>query len=284
MIIVTGPTGNTGQIVVEGLKSRNIPFRAMVRSDANARALAARGVPTVYGDFEKPESLRAALSGATAAYLVCTPDERLARCERNFIEAAKTAGVQRIVECGAHLAAHDSPSPNLRMHAEVEDALKRSGLTYTIVRPHGFMQTFFGFSAPLIMEKGIMSYPAGDGPIPLIDVRDVGAALVKALTEPGFENRCFDLTGPEALTPTQMAAAMSKAFGRSITYVDCPEEALEGALRQLGVPDAPRQHVLWAFREQRAHRFTLVSEDHRAFGIKLHTYAEFAADIAAGRA
>jgi len=283
MIVVTGPTGNTGKIVVEGLKSRGIPFRAMVRSDARAKELQAKGVSTVYGDFERPDSLRAALAGADSAYLVCTPDGRLVTCERNFIEAARAAGVRRIVLCGAHSAAHDSGSPNLRMHAEIEDLAKRSGLTYTIIRPHGFMQTFFWFTAPMIMEKGIMAYPAGDGPIPLIDLRDAGAAMLKALTEPGFENRSFSLTGPEALTAAQMAAILSKALGRPIQYVDAPEEAMEAAMRQAGVPDEPRDHVLWCFREQRAHRLNYVSEDHKAFGLVLHTYAQFAADVAAGK-
>lgn len=283
MIVVSGPTGNTGRIVVEGLQSRKIPFRAMVRSDAKVQALQARGIPVTYGDFEKPESLRKALEGADTAYLVCTPDERLVRCECNFIEAAKAAGVQRIVKCGAHSASHDSESPNLRMHAQVDDVLRASGLTYTIIRPHGFMQTFFWMTAQLVMEKGIVSYPAGDGPMPFIDLRDASAAMLKALTEPGFENRSYNLTGPEAITGAQMAAALSKAFGRPITYVDAPEEAVDAAMRQFGVPDAPREHVLWCFRETRAHRFDYVSQDHRAFGLKLRTYAEFAADLAAGK-
>lgn len=263
--------------------ARGVPLRAMTRSEAKRRALEASGISAVIGDFDKPDTLRAALEGVDTAYLVCTPDERLVTCESHFIAAAKAAGVKKIVKCGAHSTGHDSGSPNLRMHAVVEDALRASGITYTILRPHGFMQTFFAMTAPLVMQQGIMSYPAGDGPIPLIDVRDVGEIALRALIQPGFENQAYDLTGPAALTPTQMAASLAKAFGRPITYVEAPEEAEDGALRQLGVPDAPRNHVLWCFREQRAKRLDYVSKGHEAFGIRLRTYDEFAADLAAGK-
>lgn len=283
MIVVTGPTGNTGRQVVEGLRQRNIPFRALVRSEERARQLGEQGIATVRADFTRPETLVPALSGATAAFLVCTPDARLLDCELNFIRAAQQAGVAHIVKCGAHSAAPDSPSPNLRMHAAVEDALRKSGLRYTIIRPHGFMQTFFWMSAPLIYGPGILSFPAGDGPIPLIDVRDVGPALLKALLEPELAGRAYDLTGPQALTPQQMAAALSDAMGRPIQYVESRLEDLDATMRQLGVPDAPREHVLWVFREQRAGRFNYTSRDHEALGLPLRSFAEFAADMIAGR-
>ena len=282
MIIVTGPTGNTGKQIVHGLKKRNIPFTALVRSDARAKELAAQGVPTVIADFENVDSLKKALSGAIKAYLVCTPDERLARCEQNFIRAARHVGLRHIVKCGAYGADAASPSPNLRLHAEAEAALIDSDISYTIIRPHGFMQTFFAMSAQLVMEQGILRLPAGDGPMPLIDLRDVGAALLKALIAPGHENRIYSLTGPQALTGQDMSAALSQAFGRRITYVDSPLGELDALMRQLGVPDAPRNHVLWCFREQRAGRLNYTSLEHNAFGLQLRTFADFANDLVAG--
>lgn len=282
MIVVTGATGNTGKLVVAGLQEKGIPFRAMVRSAMKQKELEAQGIPAVLGDFEDPDSLREALSGASKAFLVCTPDERLVRCESNFIRVAAEVGIQHIVRCGAYATAPDSESPNLRFHARVEEVLRDSGIAHTVIRPHGFMQTFFWMSAPLVMQQGILSYPAGDGPMPLIDVRDVGAALLKVLTEPGYENRSFNLTGPEALTPRQMAETLSQALGRSVTYVDSRLEDLDGLMRHMGVPDAPREHVLWCFREQRAGRFAYTSQDHLALGIPLRSFAEFATDLAAG--
>lgn len=282
MILVTGPTGNTGKQVLDGLRARGIPVRAMLRSQARAAELAAQGIDTVLGDFEEPDTLRRALGGVDKAFLVCTPDERLVRCETNFIAAACDAGVRHIVKMGAYGASLDAASPNLRMHAQVEQALVASGLAYTIVRPHGFMQTWFWMSAPLVMQQGILSYPAGDGPIPLIDVRDVGPALIRALTEPGFENRAFNLTGPQAIRPSEMAQILTQALGRPIGYVDSDLDGLNLIMRQMCVPDAPREHVLWAFREQRAGRMNYTSRDHEAFGLRLHSFADFAADLATG--
>lgn len=285
MIIVTGPTGNTGRQIIAGLQEKQIPFVAMVRSPEKQRQLAAEGIPNILADFEQPDSLLSAISmtGADRAFLVCTPDARLTRCEKNFIAAAKAAGVRHIVKAGAYAAAHDSGSPNLRMHAEVEDALKESGIPHTIVRPHGFMQTFFWMAAPLVMQSGILSYPAGDGPIPLIDVRDAGAAMLKVLTEPGYEDRAFNLTGPQALTGNQMAEALSAVMGRPIQYVESNIDDLDTIMRQFGVPDYPREHVLWCFREQAKGSFNYTSTDHQDLGITLRTYAEFAADLVAGK-
>ena len=283
MFLVTGPTGNTGRMVLEGLSALGLPVTAMVRSDERQHTLEAGGFTTVRGDFRDPASLRAALDGVETAYLVCTPDERLVDAERAFIAAARDAGVQRLVKCGAHSASHQAGSPNLRMHAVVEDALRASGLAYTIVRPHGFMQTFFWMSAPLVMEHGILAFPGGEGRIPLIDLRDVGAAMLAALTQPGHEGREYDLTGPELLSGARMAEALSAALGRPIHYMDAPESQLDAAMRQFGVPDAPREHVLWAFREQRAGHFDTLSHGHEALGVRLRTYDDFARDLAAGQ-
>ncbi len=285
MIIVTGPNGNTGRQIISGLQEKQIPFVALARSPERQRQLTAQGIPNIFADLEQPDSLRAAfeMTGADRAFLVCTPDARLTRCEKNFIAAAKASGIRHIVKAGAYAADRGSESPNLRMHAEVEDALRESGVSYTIVRPHGFMQTFFWMSAPLVMQEGILSYPAGDGPIPLIDVRDAGSAMLKVLTEPGYENRAFNLTGPEALTSSQMAETLSSVMGRPIKYVESNLDDLDALMRQMGVPDYPREHVLWCFREQAKGSFNYTSSDHQDLGLPLRTYAEFAADLMAGK-
>lgn len=285
MIIVTGPTGNTGRQIISGLQEKQIPFVAMVRSPERQSQLTAQGIPNILADFEQPDSLRMAIAmtGADRAFLVCTPDARLTRCEKNFIAAAKESGIRHIVKAGAYAAAHDAGSPNLRMHADVEDTLRESGIPYTIVRPHGFMQTFFWMSAPLVMQYGILSYPAGDGPIPLIDVRDAGAAMLKVLTEPGYENRAFNLTGPQALNSHQMAEIWSSVMGKPVKYVPSSLDDLDALMRQMGVPDYPREHVLWCFREQANGSFDYTSNDHIDLGITLHSYAEFAADLVAGK-
>src|SRR5687768_9186304 len=117
-ILLTGATGNTGQVVAEQLKSRGIPFVAMARSEQNRRKLEAAGFATIAGDFDEANSLARALEGIEQAYLVCTPDEHMIPREVAFIRAAKTAGVRHVVKCSAFWSALDGPTQNLRAHGK----------------------------------------------------------------------------------------------------------------------------------------------------------------------
>src|SRR5262249_58936284 len=91
-----------------------------------------------------------------------------------------------------------------RSQAAVEDAIRASGMAYTFRRPTLFMQGLLVFREPIVAE-GKFFAPAGDAKISVIDVRDIAAVAAAALTEPGHEGRTYDLTGPQALTHTQMA-------------------------------------------------------------------------------
>src|SRR5690349_20537733 len=145
-ILLTGATGNTGQVVADRLRERGVPFVGLVRSEARRRELAARGLDSRMGDFDDQTSLVRALEGIEVAYLVCTPDELLIPREVAFIRAAMQAGVRRIVKCSAFWSNLTGSTQNLRAHGAIEAELMHSGLEWTIVRPHVFMQTFTLFS------------------------------------------------------------------------------------------------------------------------------------------
>ena len=120
-ILITGATGNTGRVVAAELLGRvgpELSIVAMARGEASRARLAARGLPTVHGDFDDPASLVRALAGVTRAYLVFTPDERLIARETAFITAARAAGVRHIVKCSAYMADIDGETQNLRSHGE----------------------------------------------------------------------------------------------------------------------------------------------------------------------
>jgi uncharacterized protein YbjT (DUF2867 family) len=282
-VLLTGATGNTGRVIAEQLAARGVPFVAMARSDRRRHELEALGIATVHGDFDDPEHLERALAGIESAYLVCTPDEHLIAREGAFIRAAASAGVRRVVKCSAYLAAVDGPSQNLRSHGEIERMLVESGLEYTILRPHGFMQTFTLFNWNLIEKAGAVSLPAGDGGIPLVDVRDVAAVAVMALTEPGHAGKAYDLTGPEVLTMARQAEILQAVLGRPITYVPGNERGLELMSRLLGVSPVPTEHVIEVFRMWREHEFETTTPTLRELGITPTTYEEFVRDLVAGR-
>jgi uncharacterized protein YbjT (DUF2867 family) len=282
-ILLTGATGNTGQVVAEQLRARGVAFTAMARSEPNRRTLEAAGTPTIAGDFDDPRTLERALAGIEKAYLVCTPDEHLVRRETAFIRAAKAAGVRLIVKCSAFSAAPLAVSQNLRSHATIERELSDSGLDYTIVRPHGFMQTFTMFNWRMIQEAGVLSMPAGDGGIPLIDVRDVAAVVTLALTEPGHAGKAYDITGPAVLNMYEQAEILARVLGRPITYVPGSERQLEMLMKLFGVPPVPAEHVLEIFRMQREHAMEQTTSTLRELGIEPIDYESFVRDLVTGR-
>jgi uncharacterized protein YbjT (DUF2867 family) len=282
-ILLTGATGNTGRVVAAQLAARGIPFVAMARSEARHRELRAAGIATVHGDFDDPSSLDRALAGIEKAYLVCTPDERIEPRETAFVDAARRAGLRHVVRCSAFWAGLDAPTQNLRAHGRIEQALVGSGVPYTIVRPHGFMQTFTLFNWSMIEGAGALSMPTGDGGIPLVDVRDVASVAVKALTEPGHEGKAYDLTGPEVLTGAQQAAILERVLGRPVTFLPGSELQLRLVMRLLGVPPAPTEHVVKIFRLQREHRMEATMPTLQELGITPITYEQFVRDLLAGR-
>jgi uncharacterized protein YbjT (DUF2867 family) len=282
-ILLTGATGNTGRVVAERLRERGQPFAALARSEARRRELEAAGIEVLGGDFDDLEGLARALQGVERAYLVCTPDEHLIPREVAFIRAAKQAGVRRIVKCSAYWADLLGETANLRAHGAIEAELIHSGLEYTIIRPHGFMQTFTLFNWPTIEKFGVISLPAGDGGIPLIDVRDVAEVAARALVEDDHVGKIYDLTGPEALSCEQQAAILSRVLGRSVRYVPGREWQLVLIMKLLGVPPTPAEHVVKIFRMQREHRFERTTSTLAELGITATSYERFVDDLVAGR-
>jgi uncharacterized protein YbjT (DUF2867 family) len=282
-ILLTGATGNTGRVVAERLRERGQPFAALARSEARRRELEAAGIDVVIGDFDDPVGLVGSLAGVERAYLVCTPDEWLIPREVAFIRAAKQAGVQRIVKCSAYSADLLGSTQNLRAHGAIEAELIHSGLEYTVVRPHGFMQTFTLFNWPMIEKLGMMTLPCGDGGMPLIDVRDVAEVAVRALLEPDHVGKIYDLTGPEVLDMYQQAAILSRELGRSVRYVPGQEWQLVMMMRLLGVPPVPAEHVLKIFEMQREHKFESTTSTLASLGITPTTYEQFVRDLLEGR-
>jgi uncharacterized protein YbjT (DUF2867 family) len=282
-IVVTGATGNTGQIVADELKRLKVPFVAMARSEKNRRKLAERGIESVLGDFDDPASLVKALQGAEKAYLVCTPDHHVGPRETAFVRAAEKARVRHVVKCSAYWAGLDAPTGNLRAHGRIERALTDSGMEYTILRPHAFMQTFTLMSWDTIQKAGVVSFPGGDGAMPMVDVRDVAKVAVKALTEKGHAGKAYDLTGPEMVNFHQVAEILTRVLGRPIKYIPGNETAFLGVLMVMGVTPTAREHVFKIARLQRQHNMGKVESTFRDLGITPTTYEQFAGDLVAGR-
>jgi uncharacterized protein YbjT (DUF2867 family) len=237
MILVTGATGKNGVEIIRRLSGRKERVRAMVRPHNGIL----RGAPNaeleyVEADFDDPASLRKVLRDVQRAFLVTNSSEHVEERQLRFVDLAREAGVRHIVYLSQLHAASDSPLRFLRYHAAVEEALRRSGMTYTNLRPNLYMQGLLMIGRSIASE-GRFFAPAGDARVSVVDVHDIAAVAVAALTRSGHEGKTYDITGPAALTHAEMAAQLSEALERPVAFVDLPEREFREALRGFGMPD-----------------------------------------------
>lgn len=284
-ILLAGATGNTGQNVAAALRGRGVDFGCLVRSEKNAAKVRALGYEPVLGDMDRPDTLRRAFEQGRydRGYVVCTPDEHMVARECAFIDAAKAAGATRVVKLGAFWTGHDAISKNLRDHARIEDHLRDSGLEWTALRPHGFMQTFVLFSMDMIQGAGLYLHNGGDGAMALVDVRDVGLAGAKVLVEDGYTGQVFNLTGPEGLTYREQAAQLSRAFGRPVTAMEGNERDFVRVMHMLGVAEQSIEHASKIMEACRAKKLGEPQDGLARLGIPARSFATFTEDLAAGR-
>jgi uncharacterized protein YbjT (DUF2867 family) len=233
VILVTGATGLVGGAVVRQLAAQGVRLRALVRSPEKAAALAGPNVETVVGDFNRPETLEPALKGATRALLISHHDVRQVELQGNFVEAARRAGGVHVVKLSGLATAPGSPSQSGRWHAETEAQIRDAGLPWTFLHPPYFMLLR---AALAIAAHGVLTAAMKDGRIAMVDARDVAAVAVAALTAPGHEGRTYVITGPEALSHATVAAILSEAVGRPISYKDIPLDAYREQLVASGAP------------------------------------------------
>jgi uncharacterized protein YbjT (DUF2867 family) len=236
MILITGASGTVGRAVVGEMRKAGRPFRAMFRSEADARSAPA-GTSTILADFANRDSLNKALTGVDTVFLVCSPIPQLVELESNVIDACGANGVRHVVLNSA-LGAGDYPKSFPSWHRTVEDKLKASGLGYTILRPNGFFQNIVSYNAPTIRTQGAFYDAMGNTRISLLDVRDVAGAAATALLSPtAHEHKIYELLGPEAVSNADIAARLSRILGRSVNYVNIPVDAQRKAMLDAGMPD-----------------------------------------------
>ena len=242
MILLSGATGTTGSATVALLRQMNRPFRIMSRDVARARRRFGAGVACVEGDFARPRTLDAAFDGITSFSLLCAFSESMVELESNAVEAARRAGVRRIVKMSAIKAAPDAPTTIRRWHGVIEKRIDDSGIARTHLWPNAFMQNFRRF-APSIRERGEFHAPLGDARVSLVDVEDVAAVTVAALTEDGHEGKTYEITGPAAVSYTECAAVLSEALDRPVRYRSVSDDAARRALVDAGI-GAAAAHAL----------------------------------------
>lgn len=222
-LLLTGATGRLGQLVAASLAASGISWRAFARRPDAARALGSAEVVT--GDFGSASQLDLAMAGMRCVILISGDDPRQDELEINVVNAAARAGVRRLVKLSAQSAGLDPPASFGRKHILVEQAVAHSasknGMTWTFVRPVFFQQSFLLFAEP-VRKSGKIILPGGKGACAFVGARDVADCLVKVATTDGHAGKIYTLTGPQALTFAQAAAAIGAQRGKPVGYIAPP--------------------------------------------------------------
>jgi uncharacterized protein YbjT (DUF2867 family) len=279
MILVTGATGTTGRYVVHELLAAGARVRALVRKAD--RVSLPDGAETATGDLADPGSLAAALEGVEKVYLLAPFEPRLVELEWNVLDAARRAGVRYVVKHSGLGASPDSSIAIGRWHGEAQRQLERSGLAFTHLQPHSFMQNLLG-SANTIATEGTLYAPMGDTRVSLVDAWDIAAVAARVLLEPGHAGRTYVITGPEALTYGEMAVKLSVATGRPVRYVDVTPTQAKHGMMATGMPEWAADAVNELSGWYRSGHGALVTQVVAEIGRRTpHTFDTFARDHAA---
>jgi uncharacterized protein YbjT (DUF2867 family) len=275
-ILVVGATGHVGREVVRKLKAGGRAVRVMTRDKIRAGDLGVTSDEVVEGDLRDPASLPAAVEGIEKAYYATPdPEDNVVMLE-NFLAAAVPAGMLHVVRLSARSADINSTNDLARRHGLAEQALERSGLAWTHIRPSWFMQMMIGYA-----PGGRMELPGGEGRIAWIDTRDIAVMAVKVLSEPGHDGKCYTISGPEALSYGDLARIMSEATGRDFDYADMPPDAYRARQIALGDEAWSVDLRLQLYVNIRAGCYADLSDGfEKVMGRPATTFAQFARDCA----
>jgi uncharacterized protein YbjT (DUF2867 family) len=197
----------------------------------------APGLELVVGPFDDDDVLATALQGVELAFLALGSSPQQVQLEKAFIDAAARAGLPQLVKLSTLDASHESLVPVGRWHAEIEDHLLASGVSHTLLQPASFSSNLLAAAAPSITQADRWFGSAPTGRSALIDTRDVSDAAVAVIKQPGLQNTTHVLTGPEALTNTEIAEIFSRVLGREIAYVPVDEDTVRKGIAGAGLPD-----------------------------------------------
>lgn len=244
-LLVTGASGQLGHGVIhhllDTLKVAPTQVIATTRDPASLADLAARGVTVRAADFNDKASLTSAFEGADRVLIISTGDLDLKSGKRlkqheTAVAAAKEAGVSHLLYTSMPNPEPVSPVLFAGDHYGTEQAIKESGIPYTIFRNGWYQENLF-MSLPHAIASGHWYTSAADGRIAHGARDDMAAAIAAGLASGSRESKTYTLTGPQAYTVAEIAALVTEVTGKPLEVVQLPDEALTEGVKAAGVPE-----------------------------------------------
>jgi NAD(P)H dehydrogenase (quinone) len=242
-LLVTGASGHLGRLVLDALLAQGVAADRIIATTRDIFKLAdyaARGVEVRKADFNDPASLQQAFRGAQRLALISTDsvDDKGTRRKQqaDAVAAAKAVGVSHIIYTSMPDPTVDAKVIFAADHRLTEEAIKASGLGYSILRNSWYQENLF-MNLPQVLASGHWYTSAGDGRIAHVARADCAAAIASALASGANESRIYTLTGPESRTTDEIAALASEITSRPIEVIHLNDEQLAGGMKAAGVPD-----------------------------------------------
>ena len=252
-LLVTGASGQLGRGVINHLldtfKVPAAQIIATTRTPANLADLAARGVTVREADFDDPASLATAFAGADRALVISTNELAIQGKRREqqiaAVTAASKAGIAHLLYTSLPDPEPGSPVVFAPDHYDTEQAIKASGIPYTIFRNGWYDENLF-MTLPPILASGQWYTSAGDGGVSYATRDDMAAAIAAGLASDTGESTTYTLTGPKAYTTVEVAALVTEVTGKPIQVVQLSDDALTEGMKAAGLPE-PFARLLVSF-------------------------------------
>jgi NAD(P)H dehydrogenase (quinone) len=238
-IVITGASGQLGRLTAELVLDR-VPASEVILTTRRPETLsdfAERGATVRQADFDRPERLAEAFAGGERLLLISTDDlGRRTAQHRAAIEAAREAGVRHVAYTSYLNPVEENPAAVTPSHRDTEEALRESGLAWTALR-HAFYAEYQVPAGAQAIATGRLIHNNGGGKTAYVSREDCAAAAAAVLTTEGDEGKAYDITGPEPLDQSDVAALLSEVSGRPVEAVAVDDEAFIQGLTAAGVPE-----------------------------------------------
>jgi uncharacterized protein YbjT (DUF2867 family) len=240
-ILVTGASGTVGSEVINQLSSDivDVNIRAAAHSIESVKKVTkSESVEPIQIDYNNPDTLKDALKEVDRVFLLTPFQSDMVELSSKFLKEITNSGnIKQIVKLSVMGADSEPGIIGSRLHRQVEKMIEESRIPFTFLRPNFFMQNFVTFFSRSIKEQGAFYLPAGDGKVSFVDVRDIAAVAVQALTKnnDGRHNgKAYTITGPEAISYDDVARILSEQVGKKISYVDISEDDARKGMKETG--------------------------------------------------